>query len=173
LGEAHTISGREVYGHRYEPDIDEWLPVDQDGNLISVPLRGLELLRAKQRLKRAMQRFRPTKSPTLQRSTKRAPRTQKRTTKAVASTSEDGPPEPPSCSGQPVGALVTQLNSGLPRRQYLALVREKGIPCAKVGRLVVVRYDHLLAALGLADAPVAPVEEVSRETVIRLIRGGK
>lgn len=65
--------------------------------------------------------------------------------------SDDGPP--------PV--LVSQATShlvGLTRRGFLRLVHEKGLRHAKVGRLLVVRLDHVLAALGLADAPVAAPE---------------
>jgi hypothetical protein len=55
--------------------------------------------------------------------------------------------------------LITQATArdvlGLPRRRFLALVRERGIRHTKVGRLIVCRLDEFLAALGLADAAVA------------------
>ncbi len=82
--------------------------------------------------------------------------------------SDDGPPAPPG------GPLVHQGNSGLPRRVYLALVRDRGVRFAKVGRLVVCRLDDLQRALGLGDAAPAPEAPAwSPETVLRAIRGGK
>ena len=74
--------------------------------------------------------------------------------------------------------LVTQASSGLPRRVYLRLVRERGIPHSRVGRLVVVRLDDLLAALGLADAasaaPGASAPTWSPESAkLRLLAGGR
>jgi hypothetical protein len=61
-------------------------------------------------------------------------------------------------SGAPRTVLVNQRTAleilGLSRQQFLSLVRAKSIRHARVGRLVVVRLDEFLAALGLADAAV-------------------
>jgi hypothetical protein len=72
--------------------------------------------------------------------------------------------------------LIHQGNSGLPRRKYLALVRDRAIPHARVGRLVVVRLDALLRALGLGDALEAPAAGPtwSPEALrLRILAGGR
>lgn len=57
-------------------------------------------------------------------------------------------------------ALVNQVSAGpelgLNRRQFLAVVRRKGVPHARVGRLVIVRMGDLLKAIGLAEPDPAP-----------------
>jgi len=54
--------------------------------------------------------------------------------------------------------LVTQVTApavlGIPRRVFLALLKSRNIPFAKLGRLHVARLDDVLAALGL-DTPSA------------------
>ena len=83
--------------------------------------------------------------------------------------SDDGPPGPPP------GPLVPQGNSGLPRRVYLATVRDRNIPHVRIGRLVVCRLEDLLAALGLGQkVETKPAEPAwSPDVVLRAIRGGK
>jgi len=87
------------------------------------------------------------------------------------------PPEPPPPrAGQPVGALITQRNSGLRPRRFLALVRDLKIPHARIGRLVAVRPEDFHRALGLTSATAAPAapEPWSLEGArLRLLRGGK
>jgi hypothetical protein len=71
--------------------------------------------------------------------------------------------------------LVTQATSGLPRRRFLALVRELNVPHRWVGRLCVVRRVDLERALGLGDAPSTPAAPAwTPESLrLRLLAGGK
>jgi hypothetical protein len=105
-----------------------------------------------------------------QRGTSRAPRSRPASKPATKDSGGQDPPEPPA------GPLVHQGSSGLPRRRYLALVRDKGIRHARIGRLVVVRLDDLYRALGLGDAaPTAPAAPTwSPEALrLRILAGGK
>jgi hypothetical protein len=107
------------------------------------------------------------------RSASRGPRRPRRApTKAATrdggDSGDDGPPAP--------GPLVHQGNSGLPRRGFLEIVRQLKVPHRWVGRLCVVRADHLYRALGLADASpaaVAPAPAWTPDVLLRAIRGGK
>jgi hypothetical protein len=78
-----------------------------------------------------------------------------------------------------VPILVSQKTSaatlGLPPKTFLRIVRERGIRHSVVHRLVLVRLDDLLQALGLTEAPTAAPEPTTdwRASALCAIRGGR
>jgi hypothetical protein len=119
--------------------------------------------------------LRQRKAAPIVRTAARAPRRARPATTRPAKPGNDPPAEPPQPprTGQQVGALVTQRNSGLPPRAYFKVIRDRQVPHTRVGRLVVVRLADLERAIGLIS-PAAPDEEPwSPAAMLKLIRGGK